>query len=184
MSAMADLVEAGQIRSVGVSNFSASQMRRASKALEKQGLTLAANQVHYSLLHRQIEQDGVLATAQELGVTIIAYTPLAMGLLSGNYHRDPALLKKKPRYQRWALQRQLEPSRPVVEALEEIAGRYEASAAQVALNWLINAQGKTVVAIPGASKVKQAEQAAGAMSFTLSGDELAWLEELSRPFID
>ena len=180
MAAMAGLVEAGKIRSVGVSNFNAKQMRRAQAALEKRGLTLAANQVHYSLLHRDIERDGVLDTAKELGVTIIAYTPLETGVLSGIYHKDPALLKQKPLFRRRSMGRQIESSRPLVQALEEIAARYEVTAAQVALNWLIHFHGQTVVAIPGASKVTHAEQAAGTMTFNLTGEELAWLDELSR----
>jgi aryl-alcohol dehydrogenase-like predicted oxidoreductase len=180
MAAMAGLVEAGKIRSVGVSNFNAKQMRRAQAALEKRGLTLASNQVHYSLLQRDIERDGVLAAAKELGVTIIAYTPLETGVLSGNYHKDPTLLKQKPLFRRRSMGRQIESSRPLIEALEEIATRYEVTAAQVALNWLIHFHGQTVVAIPGASKVTQAEQAAGTMTFKLTGEELAWLDELSR----
>jgi len=184
MAAMAGLVEAGKIRSVGVRNFNAKQMRRAQAALEKRGLTLAANQVHYSLLHRDIERDGVLDTAKELGVTIIAYTPLETGVLTGIYHKDPALLKQKPLFRRRPMRRQIESSRPLVEALEKIATRYEVTAAQVSLNWLIHFHGQTVVAIPGASKVTHAEQAAGAMTFNLTGEELAWLDELSRPFLN
>ena len=184
MAAMAGLVEAGKIRAVGVSNFSAGQMRRAQTALEKRGLTLAANQVHYSLLQRGIERNGVLETAKELGVTIIAYTPLEKGVLSGIYHKDPALLDQKSLFRRSSMRRQIESSRPLVEALEEIATHYEATAAQVALNWLIHFHGQTVVAIPGASKVTQVEQAAGAMAFKLSGEELAQLDELSRRLFD
>ena len=180
MAAMANLVEAGKIRSVGVSNFNAKQMRRAQAALEKRGLTLAANQVHYSLLHRDIERDGVLDTAKELGVTIIAYTPLETGVLSGIYHKDPALVKQKPLFRRRSMGRQIESSRSLVEALEEIATRYEVTAATVALNWLIHFNGETVVAIPGASKVTHVEQAAEAMTFKLTAEELAWLDELSR----
>jgi aryl-alcohol dehydrogenase-like predicted oxidoreductase len=181
MAAMAGLVEAGKIRAVGVSNFSAGQMRRSQIALEKRGLTLATNQVHYSLLRRGIEWNGVLETAKELGVSIIAYTPLEVGVLSGIYHKNPALLQQKPLFRRLSMGRQIESSRPLVKALEEIARRYEATAAQVALNWVIHFHGQTVLAIPGASKVYQAEQAAGAMAFKLSDEELAWLDELSRP---
>jgi len=182
MTAMAGLVEAGKIRSVGVSNFNAKQMRRAQAALEERSLTLASNQVHYSLLHRDIERNGVLATAKELGVTIIAYTPLETGLLTGIYHKNPALLKQKPLFRRMSMGRQIESSRSLVDALEDLAARYEVTAAQVALNWLIHFHGQTVVAIPGASRVTHVEQAAGAMTFKLTGKELAWLDDLSRPF--
>jgi aryl-alcohol dehydrogenase-like predicted oxidoreductase len=180
MNAMADLVEAGKIRSVGVSNFDEVRMRRAHAALAKRGLPLAVNQVHYSLLHRDIERDGVLETAKELGVTIIAYTPLGRGLLTGKYHKDPKLLQHTRMWRRAEMQRDFERSRPLISAMEEIAPRYEASIAQVALNWLINFNGEMVVAIPGATKVCQAEESAGAMKFRLSDEELARLDEVSR----
>ena len=182
MDAMAKLVQAGKIRSVGVSNFSAAHMRRAHAALQKHGLPLAANQVHYSLLNRKIETDGILETARELGVTIIAYTPLAAGLLSGKYHQDPALLQRSGLVKRARFARRIERTRPVVEALLEMAPRYGATAAQVALNWLIYAQGELVVTIPGATKVSQAADAAGAMRFRLADADLAKLDALTRQY--
>jgi aryl-alcohol dehydrogenase-like predicted oxidoreductase len=183
MDAMADLVETGKIRSVGVSNFNPEQMRRAHKALEKRGLPLAANQVHYSLLHRDIERDGTLETAKELGVAIIAYTPLAWGLLSGKYHKNLELIKQKPFYSRRRIERHLESSTPLIAALEEIAEKHNATPAQVALNWLIHFNGETVVAIPGAKKAHQAEESAGTMHFRLTDDEMAQIDELSSGFI-
>jgi aryl-alcohol dehydrogenase-like predicted oxidoreductase len=180
MDAMADLVAAGKIRSVGVSNFNAGRMRRASIELQKRGLPLAANQMKYSLLDRKIERDGTLATAKELGITITAYTPLASGLLTGKYHQNPELLQKLPAYRRGMMQRNLEPTRPLIEAMQQIAAKYSATVAQVALNWLVTFSGDTVVTIPGATKVHQAEQNAGAMKFKLSAAELAQLDELSR----
>jgi aryl-alcohol dehydrogenase-like predicted oxidoreductase len=182
MNAMADLVEAGKIRSVGVSNFNPERMRRAHDALAKRDLPLAVNQVHYSLMHREIETDGTLEAAKELGVTIIAYTPLESGLLTGKYHDDPSLLDSKAFFRRWSLQRQIEPSRPLIEAMQEIGERYDAKPAQVALNWVIHFQGETVVTIPGATKVYQARESAAAMKFRLSEEELARLDGLSRKF--
>lgn len=182
MNAMADLVEAGKIRAVGVSNFNAGRMRRAHAALQKRGLPLATNQVRYSLLDRKIETDGTLDAARELGITITAYTPLGSGLLSGKYHKNPELLKSKPFYWRGRIQRQLEASRPLVAALEEIGLKYQATPAQVALNWLIWFNGELVVTIPGATKIGQAADNAGAMRFRLSEAELARLDELSRSF--
>ncbi len=182
MQAMADLVEAGKIRSVGVSNFNPAQMRRAHAALQKRGLPLAVNQVRYSLLDRTIETNGILETAKELGITIIAYTPLASGLLSGKYHQNPELMRKKSFFWRTRLQRGVEKSRVLVTALEEIGAQHNATSAQVALNWLIHFQGDTVVTIPGVTRASQAEQNAGAMKFRLSSDEMARLDEVSRPF--
>ncbi len=182
MDAMAGLAHAGKIRAVGVSNFTAQAMWRAHAALAKHGLPLAANQMQYSLLHRKIEADGVLDMARQLGVTIIAYTPLGAGILGGRYHRNPELLDAAPAGRRLRLRRLVERSRPLVEALEAIAPRYDATPAQVALNWVINFQGDTVVAIPGATRVSQAADSAGAMRFQLSAAELAQLDELSRVF--
>ncbi len=180
MEAMADLVEQGAIRSVGVSNFSAERMRRAHRALEKRGLTLAVNQVQYSLLHREIESNGVLETAKELGVTIVAWSPLAQGLLSGKFHKDPARIRQAPLGRQLMLRRRIEQTRPLVEALEAIAAAYDATPAQVALNWLIHYAGDAVVAIPGASRARQAADSAGAMQFKLSEADLARLGELTR----
>jgi aryl-alcohol dehydrogenase-like predicted oxidoreductase len=180
MNAMADLVEAGKIRSVGVSNFSPVRMQRATAALAKRGLSLAVNQVRYSLLNREIETNGVLATAKVLGVTIIAYTPVARGLLSGKYHKNPELLQKLTGFRKARLMRDLERTRPLIMVMDEIASRYDATIAQVALNWLIHFNGDIVVTIPGATKVQQVEENAGAMRFVLSEDDLARLDIASR----
>ncbi|MBE3040760.1 MAG: aldo/keto reductase [Chloroflexi bacterium] len=180
MNAMADLVEAGKIRSVGVSNFNPARMRRAHAALAKRGIPLAVNQVRYSLLNREIETNGVLITAKELGVTIIAYTPVARGLLTGKYHKDPSLMDRMSGWRKAGMQRNLERSRPLINTMDEIATKYEATIAQVALNWLINFNGEIVVTIPGATKVRQAEESAGAMKFRLSDDEMARLDEVSH----
>jgi len=85
MELMADAVAAGRVRAAGVSNYSAEQMRIAHAVLAERGIPLASNQVQYSLLHRQPETDGVLDTCRELGVTLIAYQPLASGVLTGKY---------------------------------------------------------------------------------------------------
>ena len=182
MEAMAELVEEGKIRAVGVSNFSAEQMRRAHRALQKRGLPLAVNQVQYSLYNRKIETNGVLDAAKELGVTITAWSPLASGLLTGKFHKDPEILKQTPFGRRMRLRREIERSRPLIQALEEVALKHDATPAQIALNWLIYFQGETVVAIPGASKVKQAEESALSMNFRISDDDLARLDELSSVF--
>ena len=179
MNAMADLVETGKIRSVGVSNFNPARMRRAHAALAKRGLPLAVNQVRYSLLSRGIETNGVLETAKELGVTIIAYTPLERGLLSGKYHKNPELLSRMSGWRKAMMKRDLERCRVLIKAMDEIATMSGATIAQVALNWLINYNGEIVVTIPGATKVLQAEENAGAMKFRLSVDEMTQLDDLS-----
>lgn len=180
MDAMADLVEAGKIKSVGVSNFNADRMRRAHDALAKRGLPLVLNQMRYSLIHREIETDGTLEVAKELGITIVAYTPLGSGILTGKYHQNPELIQHKNAYYRGTLKRELELTRPLISLMEEIAANHNATLAQVALNWVIHFNGECVVTIPGATKVRQAEESAAAMNFVLSADELSCLDESSR----
>jgi aryl-alcohol dehydrogenase-like predicted oxidoreductase len=182
MSAMADLVEAGKIRAVGVSNFSAKMMRKAHAALARRGIPLASNQVKYNLLARGIEDNGVLDAAKELGITIICYSPLEMGLLTGKFHKDPGLIKGLPRGRRNALLKKIEASRPLIKVLDEIATRKGVTVSQVALNWLINYNGDTVVAIPGASKPKHAGESAGAMKLALTPEEMEHIEEVSRQY--
>ena len=182
MEEMALLLVGGSIKAVGVSNFDAGQMLRAHGKLWTYGLPLASNQVKYSLLDREIESNGVLESARALGVTIIAYTPLEWGLLTGKFHDNPDLVKKLPLARRVSIGRKLEESAPVINALKEIAANYEVTPGQVALNWLIHFNGDCVVAIPGASKPRHAQESAGVMKFTLSEEELARLDELTRQF--
>jgi aryl-alcohol dehydrogenase-like predicted oxidoreductase len=155
-------------------------MIRAHAALAKRGIPLAVNQVRYNLLSREIETNGILATAKELGVTIIAYTPVARGLLTGKYHKDPGLLDKMSGWRKTSVQRNLERTRPLINLMGEIAANHAATIAQVALNWLINFNGEIVVTIPGATKVSQVKESAGAMRFRLTADEIAHLDDVSK----
>ncbi len=182
MDEMADLVEFGAIRSVGVSNFSAKQMRTAHAALGRRGVPLASNQVRYNLLDRRIESNGLLDTARELGVTIIAYSPLNQGILTGKYHRDPEAVKqlRGPRKLLGSFRPSgLERVRPLVEVLERVAEDRGASPAQVSLAWLVRRHGSSVVAIPGASSVSQAEGNAAAMRLELAEEQLEEIDAVS-----
>jgi aryl-alcohol dehydrogenase-like predicted oxidoreductase len=183
MAAMARLVEQGKIRSVGVSNFSARQMRKAVAALARRGLRLVSNQVRYSLLDREIETNGVLDAAKELGVSIIAYSPLAQGILSGKFHADPSLIRRKPGFRRYMgafKLRGLEKSRPLIEALRGVAAKHGVTSSQAALNWVAAIHGDSVVAIPGASNPAQAAENAGALSFSLAREDIELLDRVSR----
>jgi aryl-alcohol dehydrogenase-like predicted oxidoreductase len=185
MRAMAELLAEGKIRAIGVSNFSAAKMRAAHRALADQGLPLVSNQVRYSLLNRRIESNGVRQAAQELGITIIAYSPLAQGILTGKFHRDPGSIRSRPGPRKWmaAFRRSgLARSRQLILAVENIARAHGVAPAQVALNWLIHAHGDRVVIIPGATTVTQATENAGAADFRLSDAEQNELERLSRAF--
>ncbi|PSR14555.1 2,5-didehydrogluconate reductase [filamentous cyanobacterium CCP3] len=181
MQALAAEVKRGRIGAVGVSNYSATQMREAHGYLAEQGVPLAVNQVQYSLLHRQPESNGVIATARELGVTILAYSPLAQGLLTGKYTPEADL---KPAGARWLdprfSQSGLTKLMPVIQALQEIGERRDRTPAQVALNWLV-AQGN-VMPIPGAKNARQAAQNADALGWELSIDEQERLDQLTQRY--
>ncbi|BDG05623.1 aldo/keto reductase [Anaeromyxobacter oryzae] len=183
IDAMGDLVEAGKVGSVGVSNFSANAMEEAHAVLARRGIPLVSNQVRISLLDRSIERNGVLEAARRLGITLIAYSPLAQGVLTGRFHDDPAAVASVSWGRRVsgslgpaALKR----TRPLVEELQRIAAAHGATPSQVALSWVVSFWGDVVVAIPGASKPSQATEAAAAMNLDLGRDELERLDRLSR----
>ncbi len=183
MNMMADLLQDQQIRAAGVSNFGVGHMERAHRRLRKHGFSLAANQVKYNLLHRKIESNGLLDTAKALGVTIIAYSPLQMGLLTGKFHDDPSMLKSRPIFRRKQLAGQMEKSRPLINELKQVAEKHEATVSQVALAWVIQFHGDAVVAIPGATKPRHAEENAGAMRIQLGEEELDRIDDLSKTFL-
>ncbi|MEQ8464508.1 aldo/keto reductase [Coleofasciculus sp. E1-EBD-02] len=180
MNALADEVQRGRIASVGVSNYSAEQMREAHGYLAARGIPLAVNQVQYSLLERKIERNGVLDTARELGVTILAYSPLAQGLLTGKYTPENEMKptgarQLDPRFSKGGLEK----IAPVIQLLRQLGEKYDRTPAQVALNWLI-AQG--VVPIPGAKTAQQAQQNAGALGWSLNPSEVEQLDQVTRSF--
>jgi len=174
MDLLADAVEAGKVKTVGVSNYSAEQMREAHAALAKRGIPLASNQVEYSLLHRQPESNGVLDACRELGITLIAYTPLAGGALTGKYsatRRASGLRRFMPNFSR----KTMEALQPVIALLRQIGERYSKTPSQVALRWLI--ENPVVLPIPGAKNSKQAIENAGALSFALTPEEVNALSQ-------
>src|SRR5665647_1205007 len=184
MKAMAELFNRKLIKAIGVSNFSAQKMENAWANLQKSGIPLASNQVRYSLLDRRIESNGVLELAKKLGITIIAYSPLAQSIVTGKFHDNPELLKNIGfrRYSSQFKPEGLEKSRPVVILVKELAIKYNVTPSQVALNWLIQYNGDTVVAIPGATKEIHVKENCGAMSFSLSDEDMARLDNVSAIF--
>ena len=187
MREMAALVRAGKVRAVGVSNFSARQMAKAGAALQAEGIPLASNQVRISLLDRKIETNGVLELAREHRVTLIAYSPLAQGVLTGRFHDDPSLAKTVS----WGRRSFLSPSgkflteeglarsAPLIDELRAVGEAHGATPAQVALAWLVTYYGEAVVAIPGASRPEQAAEAAAAMDVHLSAGEIESIDRIS-----
>jgi aryl-alcohol dehydrogenase-like predicted oxidoreductase len=175
MEALAEAVRLGKARAVGVSNFGADSMKRAFEVLDRRGMRLASNQVEYSLLHRDPESDGVLRACRDLGVALIAYSPLAMGLLSGKYPPDE---RRHPR----RLGRYLRAWDPaalagVLGLLAEIGRAHAKTPSQVALNWLLRRP--EVVVIPGAKNSRQASENAAALGWELTDEEAIALDRAS-----
>jgi len=184
MAFMADIFESKQIKSIGVSNFPAQKMKNSWEALQKRDIPLATNQMPYSLLNRKIESNGVMETAKQLGITIIAYSPLAQGLVTGKFHDNPELLKNIGfrKYSSLFKPEGIEKSRPVVLLVKELAMKYNVTPSQVALNWLIHFHGETVVAIPGATKEIHVKENTGAMTFRMSEEDIMRLDKESAIF--
>ena len=170
MEALASEVKRGRILSVGVSNYSATQMQQAHDLLAKYDVPLAVNQVHYSLLTRKIEQNGILELARELGITILAYSPLDRGLLTGKYTPDNTEIvqgarKLDPKFSASGLSK----IEPVISKLKQLGEKYQKSPVQVALNWLVVRE--NVIPIPGAKNPRQAAENAGAIGWELSTED-------------
>ncbi len=162
MDLMAQAVREGKVRAVGVSNYSAEQMRRAAARLARYDIPLAANQVQYNLMHRQPEVNGVLDACRELNVSLVAYRPLGGGLFTKG--------KAVPKQQA-ALQ----------TTLTTIAQQRGKSISQVALNWLLHGD-EHVIPIPGASSAAHALENADTLTWSLSDEEFAAIDKVSSPW--
>ncbi len=171
---LADAVEEGLAKAVGVSNYNSQQMRRAHASLVKRGILLASNQVEYHLLNRAVEKDGLLALCKELNISVIAYSPLAQGLLTGKYTPDNPLPGiRGRRYNRSLVAR----SQTLIHRMQEIGENYGGKTpSQVALNWVIR---KGAIPIPGVKNLHQVEDNIGAMGWVLNMDEINELDALS-----
>lgn len=178
MDALAEVVQAGKVRAVGVSNFSAPQMRRAHDRLARHGIPLAANEVRYSVLARKPETNGVLAACRELDVALIAHSPLVHGLLADN--DDPARIAGPRRFLPAYRGERLHAIHAMATTLREIARARERTVAQVALNWLL-CQDDRIIPIPGAKRAAHARANAGARGWRLSDGERAAIDRLGRP---
>jgi aryl-alcohol dehydrogenase-like predicted oxidoreductase len=174
MDAMSEAHQKGLIGAVGVSNYDQIQMLRAFTCLAREGIPLASNQVEYNLLNRKVEKNGLLKLCQERGITLIAYSPLGMGLLSGKYTvENPIKGIRGRRFGRGYMNK----LQPLVHLMRNIGAEHDnKSPAQVALNWVIC---KGALPIPGAKNTSQAEQNAGALGWRLTEAEVNRLDEAS-----
>ena len=174
MKGMRAVRDAGRTRHVGVSNFTLGMWQKAERGL---GGPVMTNQVQYSLLRRKAEK--LLPWAQENGRVVMAYSPLAQGMLSGRYTADnaPGGVRK---INVFFTRANMEAARPVLAALREIAAKHDATCAQIALAWLVHHP--NVIAIPGARNMSQLEQHAAAGDIELSEDQFARLTEAANAF--
>ncbi len=185
MDTLAQVVQAGKIRAVGVSNYSESQLRKAHARLARHDIPLASNQVHYSLLHRKPESNGVLATCRELNVALIAYSPLEQGLLTGKFRVS------NPNAVQVGGARRFTPSfsvarrqkmEPLLQTLENVARAHGKTSGQVALNWLLM-RDACIIPIPGAKNARQALENAGALGWRLTDKEYQLIELDSQDWL-
>ncbi|XP_034702705.1 uncharacterized oxidoreductase At1g06690, chloroplastic [Vitis riparia] len=171
---LGDAVEMGLVKAVGVSNYSEKRLREAYEKLKKRGIPLASNQVNYSLLYRLPEENGVKAACDELGVTLIAYSPIAQGALTGKY--TPGNPPTGPRGRIYTPEF-LGKLQPLLNRIMEIGQNYDKTPTQVVLNWLICQE--NVVPIPGAKNAEQAKEFSGALGWRLTDDEINELRSLA-----
>jgi aryl-alcohol dehydrogenase-like predicted oxidoreductase len=175
MEGMVEAFQEGLVKSVGVSNYDRRQMQRAYDSLIQQGIPLASNQVEFHLLDRSVEQNGLLQHCKELGVKLIAYSPLASGVLTGKYSAvNPLKGTRSRRYPKKILQK----VEPLLALMKRIGADHEGKTiAQVAINWIIC---KGALPIPGAKTEAQVKENIGATRWKLSDAEIALLDETSE----
>jgi aryl-alcohol dehydrogenase-like predicted oxidoreductase len=182
LAALDQLVRSGKVRYVGVSNFSGWHLMKTLWHAERHGLVRPiSQQIHYTLQAREAEYE-LLPIAVDQGVGVLVWSPLAGGLLSGKYRRG----KPEPQGTRQAAQwneppvRSVDALHDIVEVLLAVAEAHAVSAAQVALAWLLTRPGIVSVII-GARSDEQLVDNLRAADLTLTGDEIAGLEAVSRP---
>ena len=169
---LAECVNTGRAKAIGLSNFGPQTLAAASAAMERRGAKLSSNQVQFSLLSRSPGEQ--VAVANELGVSLIGYSPLALGLLSGKYSVD--------NLPRSALRRQLfrealPKIEPLVATMRQIAASRNKSVPQVAVNYVLC---KGALPLVGVRDAAQARENLGALGWRMAADEVAELEAVAR----
>lgn len=175
VGAMSELVEAGKVRYLGLSEASGETIRRANEVHP-----ISVLQSEYSLFERGLE-DSVLPVLRELDIALVPYSPLGRGFLTGRFRSEADFdssdfRSHDPRMSKENFRRNL----VIVEALEELALAHEVTPAQMAIAWVL-AQGSDIVPIPGTKKISRLEENAAAASVSLSESDLAALDALPKP---
>src|SRR5579863_6641701 len=177
VGAVAELVSAGKVRMIGLSEAGPETIRRAAKVH-----SIAALQSEYSLWSREVEVNGVLATCRELGITFVPYSPLGRGFLTGAIQKledlDPTDWRRtNPRFGEKAIQENLK----LASIVKEIAREKAVTPAQLALAWVLG-QGKDAIPIPGTKRVRYLEENMGALQVVLTASDRKKIAERTSQF--
>lgn len=173
---LAAAYEKGLVKAVGVSNYGVDALKACHASLAKRGIPLATNQIQYSLLYRYPEDNGLLQACQDLGVKVLSYSPLALGLLTGKYtDLDSVQQVSGPRKKLYEKTVQNPRFQTLLETMKQVASnRDNATVAQVAINWC---RAKGTIPIPGARNLRQVQSNFAALKWNLSGEEVALLDK-------
>jgi pyridoxine 4-dehydrogenase len=170
---LATAYENGLVKAVGVSNYGADATRACHAALAKRGVPLASNQIQLSLLYRYPLENSLMETCEELGVQVLSYSPLALGMLTGKYTLDEP--PKGPRKGLFKALKSTPDYDNLLAAMKDVAsGHKDATLSQVALNWT---RAKNSIPIPGARTLSQVQQNFGALDWNLSASEVKALDQ-------
>jgi pyridoxine 4-dehydrogenase len=171
LDGLADLYEQGLVKGVGLSNYGTKRLQWVHKRFQERGVPIKTLQVQYSLLSTYpVTELGLKEVCDDLGIKLIAYSPLALGLLTGKFSEKGTF----PKGIRGLLCKQLLPGmKPLLGCLQEIANTRNKTMSQVALNWCIS---KGTIPIPGAKNVEQAKENIGALGWFLSDGEMIDLD--------
>lgn len=172
LDGLADLYEQGLVKAVGLSNYGPKRLEKVQKKFSERGIPIATLQVQYSLLSTYpVTQIGLKDVCDQAGIQLIAYSPLALGLLTGKYTTQGPW----PKGIRKGLFKQIVPNiQPLLTTLQAVAQEREKTMAQVALNWCM---AKGTIPIPGAKTIEQAKQNLGAIAWELNTGEVAELDQ-------
>ena len=170
LDGLADLYEQGLVKGVGLSNYGPKRLKQVYKKMSARGVSILTLQVQYSLLSTYpVVELGIKDVCDELGIKLIAYSPLCLGILTGKYSQD-----NLPKGLRGLLFKQLlSGARPLLDCLKEVAEHRHKTMSQVAINWCIC---KGTIPIPGAKNPEQAKQNIGALGWQLDRGEIAELD--------
>ncbi|MFN0025443.1 MAG: aldo/keto reductase [Parvularculaceae bacterium] len=176
VGAMGDLVKAGKVRAIGLSEVNAATLKKANAVHP-----IAALQSEYSIVTREMEKE-MIPACRDIGAAFVAYSPLGRGLLTGAYRSEKDFSKGdyrlmgNPRFADGALAKNL----TLVDQIAEIAVKKRATPGQIALAWVM-AKGDNIIPIPGTKKIERLEENVGALKLSLSADEIAAIERAAPP---